>query len=414
MLIPASATPDAARLILTRALRGLGDGFVSVYLAAYLKLLGFSAFQIGAIVTGMRVGSASLTLLVGFTSHKISTRRVLFGAALLMGITGAGFATLTTFWMLLFIGFLGTLNPSAGDVSVFLPTEQSILAGEVSASDRVALFARYSLGGSLFGAFGALMSGLPEAAAHQFDWDLVQMFRAGFLFYGILALFIAGLYRGLKHGTTPVSQKNVPLTKSRSVVVRLALLFALDAFGGGFVIDSLVALWLYLRFDLSLQVVGAVFFGARTIAALSQLVSPRLAKRFGPVGTMVFTHIPANILLVLAAFMPNAQLAVLMLLLRMLVASMDVPVRQAYVMSVVPAEERAAAAGITNVPRSLVSSVSPLIAGALLQVSSFGWPLILGGVLKIVYDLLLLQQFRHVSLVESDGTSASVSTAPSG
>lgn len=407
MFISARASPDAARLILTRALRGLGDGFVSVYLAAYLQLLGFSAVQIGAIVTGMLVGSASLTLLVGFASHKVSTRRVLFVAAILMGITGAGFASFTSFWLLFFIGFVGTLNPSAGDVSVFLPTEQAILAGEVAPADRVALFARYSLGGSLFGAFGALMSGLPEAAAHRFGWNLVQTFRAGFLFYGFLALIIAGLYRGLKHGATPaVAQRNAPLAKSRSVVIRLALLFALDSFGGGFVIDSLIALWLFLRFDLSLQVVGAVFFGARTIAAFSQLVSPRLAARFGPVGTMVFTHIPANILLVLAAFMPNAQLAVLVLLLRMLVASMDVPVRQAYVMSVVPAEERAAAASMTNVPRSLVSAVSPLIAGALLEVSSFGWPLVLGGALKIVYDLLLLQQFRHVRPTAGDGTSS--------
>jgi len=401
MLFPAIATPDAKRLILTRALRGLGDGFVSVYLAAYLELLGFSAVQIGAIVTAMLVGSAVFTLLAGLASHKISTRRVLFFAALLMGLTGAGFASVSGFWLLFFIAFVGTLNPSAGDVSVFLPTEQSILAGEASARDRTSLFARYTLGGSLFGALGALMSGVPETVARHLGWTLEDAFRAGFVFYSVLALVIAGIYGRLEHGSSPsATNGNAPLRKSRSVVVRLSALFALDAFGGGFVIDSLVVLWLFRRFDLSLQVVGAVFFGTRMLAALSQLVSPHLAQRFGPVKTMVFTHIPASAFLVLAALMPTASLAVALLLLRMAFASMDVPVRQAYVMSVVPVEERAAAASMTSVPRSLASAVSPLIAGSLLQVSTFGWPLLIGGALKITYDILLLVQFKHIRPAE--------------
>jgi len=399
MLFPASSTPDAKRLILTRALRGLADGFVSVYLAAYLQLLGFSAFQIGAIVTGMLIGSGAFTLLAGLASHRVSTRRLLFAAALMMGLTGAGFASITNFWLMFFVAFVGTLNPSAGDVSIFLPVEQSILAGEATATDRIALFARYSLGGSLFGAFGALMSGLPEAVSRRLGWELVDSFRAGFLVYGILALFIAGLYRGLQHGSTPsTSNGNAPLRKSRPFVIRLAFLFALDAFGGGFVIDSLVVLWLFLRFDLSLQTVAGVFFGTRMLAALSQLISPWLAARFGPIHTMVFTHIPANLLLIAAAFMPTARLAVMFLLVRMAFASMDVPVRQSFVLSVVPPEERAAAASMTSVPRSLVSAISPLLAGSLLQFSTFGWPLVLGGALKIAYDLLLLVQFRHVQL----------------
>src|SRR5688572_7852442 len=161
MFFPSSATPDSKRLILTRALRGVGDGFVSVYLAAYLQLLGFSAFRIGVILTGMLIGSALLTLLAGLASHRISTRRVLLAAALLMALTGAGFASIETFWLLFLVAFVGTLNPSAGDVSVFLPTEQSVLAGEVGTKDRTVLFARYTLAGSLFGAFGALLSGLP-------------------------------------------------------------------------------------------------------------------------------------------------------------------------------------------------------------------------------------------------------------
>jgi len=398
MILPASATPDAARLILARALRGFADGFVSVYLAAYLQLLGFSAFQVGAIVTAMLVGSAVLTLLLGIAAHRVTSRRVLFTATALMIATGGGFAALTSFWPLFVIAFLGTLNPSAGDVSVFLPVEQSILAGECAAPDRTALFARYTLGGALFGALGALASPLPAAAAKRFSVPLIEAFRAGFLVYALTALAIVALYWRMKHGRDPatVSIQNAPLRQSRPIVLRLTALFALDSFGGGFAVDSLMVLWLFLRFDLSLEVVGGVFFAARILSALSQLVSPRLAARFGLIETMVFTHIPANIFLVLAAFMPTASLAVTFLLLRMALSSMDVPARQSYVMSVVPPEERAAAASMTNVPRSLASAISPLIAGGLLQASTFGWPLVLGGLLKITYDLLLLRQFRHV------------------
>jgi len=397
MLLPASATRDAARLILARGLRGLGDGFTSIYMAAYLKLLGFSAIQIGAIVTAMLVGSATLTLAFGIVYHKLSLRRVLFVAGILMALTGAGFSTFTSFWMLFFVAFVGTLNPSAGDVSVFLPTEQAILAGEARAKDRTALSSRYNLAGSMFGAFGALMGGLPDVVARDLGWHLDDVFRAGFLVYGALALLILGLYRGLQHGRTPsTTTPSAPLQRSRGVVLRLTILFALDSFGGGFAVDSLLVLWLFLRFGLSLQFIGSVFFAARLLTALSQLLSPRLAARFGLINTMVFTHIPANLFLALSAFMPSAPLAVFFLLLRMAFSSMDVPARQSFVMTVVPIEERAAAASFTNVPRSLASAVSPLIAGSLLQISTFGWPLVIGGCLKVTYDLLLLIQFRHV------------------
>src|SRR5688572_30283691 len=303
-MIFASATPDARRLILAAALRGFVNGSVSVYLAGYLQLLGFSAFQVGATLTAMLVGSAVMTLGVGLAAHRVSARQVLFGAAALMLATGIGFAFFTNFWLVLVVAFLGTLNPGAADVSVFLPAEQSILAGEVEAAKRTALFARYSLAGALFGAFGALASPLPAAAAARFGVTLTDAFRAGFVVYALAALAIVALYRGLKHGRTPAADtiQNAPLRRSRPIVLRLTALFALDSFGGGFAIDSLLVLWLFLRFDLSLQVVGTVFFAARTLSALSQLVSPHLAARYGLIETMVFTHIPANIFLILAAF----------------------------------------------------------------------------------------------------------------
>jgi MFS family permease len=379
-------------------MRGFADGFVSVYLAEYLQLLGLSALQVGAIVTATLLGSAALTLAVGLVAHRIAARRILLGATLLMLATGIGFALLSDFWPLVLVGFAGTLNPSSGDVSVFLPTEQSMLSAEVAAAERTALFARYSLGGTLLGAFGALASGLPEIAASHLGWNLANAFRAGFVLYGAAAVGIGALYLGLHHGTAPTVGAIVgtPLKSSRTIVYRLTALFALDSFGGGFTVDSMLALWLLLRFDLPLPAAASVFFGARMLSAFSQLLSPRLAARFGLIETMAFTHIPANVFLILTAFMPNAALAVTFLLLRMAFSQMDVPARQSYVMAVVPPEERAAAASVTNVPRSLASAFAPLLAGALLQHSTFGWPLIAGGVLKLTYDVLLLVLFRHV------------------
>ncbi len=397
MIFPASATADASRLIAARMLRGFADGFISIYLAAYLKLLGFSALQIGMLVTAMLIGSAVLTLMVGLAADRLSPRRVLFGAAMLMVFTGAGFAAVTEFWPLLIIAFIGTLNPSSADVSIFLPIEQSILAGESASRDRTALFGLYSFGGAFAGALGALISGVPETAARYFHWNTIHAFQAGFLLYASAAVGIFALYKSMHLKNTIVdSVRNAPLSRSRSIVLRLTALFALDSFGGGFVIDSLLSLWLFMRFGLSLQTAGAIFFAARILAALSQLASPRLAIRFGLIETMVFTHIPANLFLILAAMVSDARLAVLFLLLRSALSSMDVPARQSYVMAVTPVEERAAAASMTNVPRSLSSAISPFLAGALLERSAFGWPLMIGGALKIIYDLLLLMQFRTV------------------
>ena len=395
MLLPASATTDAARVIASRALRSFADGFVSITLAVYLDLLGFSAFQVGAIVTSTLLGSAALTLAVGLVSQRFPPRRVLFGSALLMAATGLGFALVSDFWPLMLIAFAGTLNPSGGDVSVFVPTEQAVLSDEVAIAERTALFARYSLVGALLGAFGALASGAPALAANRLGIDLVHAFRAGFLIYGLFAVGIAVIYAGLHRSRpTVVTTRHAPLQRSRAVVLKLTALFALDSFGGGFVVDSLLALWLFLRFDLSVEAAGSIFFAARLLSAFSQLISPRLAARFGLIETMVFTHLPANAFLVVAAFMPTAPLAVTFLLLRTALSQMDVPARQSYVMTVVPPEERAAAASVTNVPRSLATALSPLLAGAMLQSSTFGWPLIVGGLIKIAYDLMLLAQFR--------------------
>jgi MFS family permease len=379
-------------------------------LASYLSELGFSALQIGAIVTATLLGSAVVTLAAGLLSNRLDPYRVLSWATVLMLATGLGFAAVTDFWPLMLVAFAGTMNPSAGDVSVFLPTEQSLLTGVVSPRERTALFARYNLGGAFAGALGALASGIPVYVAHNSSLDLDAVQRLGFLGYAAVAVVIAWLYRGLamRAPVSRVALRGSPLRESRRVVLKLSALFSLDSFGGGLVVQSLLVLWLFERFDLSVAVTGTVFFATGILSAFSQLASSWLASRIGLIRTMVFTHLPANGFLILAALMPTAPLAVLFLLLRMALSQMDVPARQSYVMAVVPPEERPAAASITNVPRSLASALTPFLAGAMLHATTFGWPLIAAGLLKIVYDLLLLWQFQHVRPPEEGATQRSV------
>jgi MFS family permease len=394
--------PDVRRIVTARAIRGFADGFVSVLLAQYLIDLGFSPVQVGAIVTGTLVGSAALTLGFGLTAHRTSLRALLLGACGLMAATGIGFAAVTWFWPLLIVAVVGTLNPSAGDVSVFLPTEQAYVAGEVEAADRPRTFAVYNLGAIFAGAVGALVSGVPEVVADRAGLAVTTAQRAGFLLYALVAVVIFVTYRGLRRHdlqTTPApvpGRRRGPLRTSRRIVLELAALFSLDSAGSGFVVTSLLVLWLHLRFDLSAATTGAVFFAAGLLGAGSQALAPRLARRFGLIRTMSYTHIPANCLLILAAFAPTGAVAIALLLARALFAQMDVPARQAFVMAVVPADERAAASSVTNVPRSLASATTPLLAGALLTRTTFGWPLIIAGSAKLAYDLALLALYRNV------------------
>jgi predicted MFS family arabinose efflux permease len=321
-------------------------------------------------------------------------RTILLGASGLMLATGIGFASISEFWPLLLVAVAGTLNASNGDVSVFLPTEQAILSGFASGQTRTALFARYNLSGTFCAAFGALCAGIPVAIAKSQDWDIVDAQRSGFVLYAAVAVTVAVIYRGLPRVEAALRARSAPLAKSRSVVLRLTALFCLDSFGGGFAVQSLIALWLYQRYNLSVETAGAIFFAAGLLAAFSQLVSAWLAERIGLIRTMVYTHLPSNVFLIIAALMPTAPLAVAFLLLRTSMSQMDVPARQSYVMSVVPPEERAAAASVTNVPRALAAALSPALAGYLLTQTTFGWPLILAGIAKITYDLLLLAQFQ--------------------
>jgi len=394
--LPPETTPDAAVLVAARGVRAFGDGFVSVLLPVYLLGLGFDGFQIGAVATATLVGSSALTLLVGFVAHRFRARPLLSSAALLMVATGVGFVLVHGFWPLLIVAFVGTLNPSSGDVSVFLPLEQSVLPLTVSAKERTALFARYSLVGSLVAAAGALFAGVPDLFAARGVLSLSQALQGMFGLYGVLAVIAMVLYNRLSSTLGEPQPKRAPLVESRRIVYTLAALFALDSLGGGFVVQSLLALWLFERFDLSVATAGTIFFWTGVLSAGSYLVAVRLAQRFGLVNAMVFTHLPSNVLLLLVPFMPTLPLAILLLLARSALSQMDVPTRNSYVMAIVPPEERAAAASVTSVPRSLAQGLSPLLSGYLLGLSTFGWPLVLAGALKAVYDLLMLAMFAKV------------------
>ena len=395
--LPPGTSPDAALVLAARGVRAFTDGYVALLLPYYLTLLGYSAFQVGLIATATLLGSGVLTLLAGLFAYRFRVHAMLTAACLLMLGTGLGFAAITDFWPLLLIAVVGTLNPSSGDVSVFLPLEQSLLSHAARSEQRTALFARYSLIGNLVGALGALAAAVPGMIAQWELLDLKAATQAMFMLYGLSGLVALALYRRLAlAGARGDEVRAVPLGPSRSIVIRLAALFSVDAFAGGFAVQSLLALWLFLRFDLSVEVAGTIFFWTGILAAASFLAAPAVARRIGLVNTMVFTHLPANVFCILAALMPTLPLAVLFLLLRAALSSMDVPARSSYVMAVVTPAERPAAASITAVPRSLAAAVSPAFAGYLLTLTSFGWPLVVCGALKIAYDLTLLGMFQKV------------------
>ena len=402
-MVPLGATPDASLLLQTRAIRALGDGLVSVVLAAYLTSIGLTETEIGMVIAATMLGSAALTLAVGLRASSYPRRRLLRLMSVLMIATGIGFAAFTSFWPLAIVGLIGTLNPSGGDVSAFLPTEQAALPSTVDGSKRTQLFARYTLIGTLVAAIGAAFAGLPEWSAERFDLELTTALRWTFVAYSLLGVIVFHRYRLLSTtGDTSGGARRASLGPSKRTVYKLAALFSLDSFGGGFTLTAILVVWLQRRFDLSLAVSGAVFFWAGLLAAWSQLLAPRLADRIGLIRTMAFTHLPANGFLVLAAFMPTAPLAVACLLARAALSQMDVPARTSYVMAVVTPEERPAAASITAVPRSLAGALPPIAAGWMLSQTSFGWPLVIGGTIKATYDVLLLSQFRNLRPPEEE------------
>jgi MFS family permease len=382
-------------LYAARALRDFGDGFIAVLLPVYLLALGFEPFQVGMIATAALTGSAVLTLGVGIAGARFDLRQLLLAAAGLMTATGIAYALVHNYAVLLILAFAGTINPTSGMVSLFAPLEHALLARTVADRERTRAFARYALCGSLAGALGSLAAATPDLM-RPLGIDRFTGLQLMFVLYALLGLVGAGIYAQIPRYRPAPDEPKAALGPSRKTVYKLAAVFCVESFGSGFTIQSLLAHWLFESFDMSLAAASVFFFWTSVCTAFSFPVAARLSQRIGLINTMVFTHIPANLCIILAAFAPSLPVALGLLLVRSALAQMDVPARSSYVMAVVTPAERPAAASFTSVPRSLATAASPALAGALYALPFRGWPLILCGAFKIAYDLLLLFQFRHL------------------
>jgi MFS family permease len=409
-----SRRADVQRILVMRGLRSLAYGLLSVVLAVALANAGFSPAAIGILITVSLVGDVLGTYIIGIAADAWGRRRALALLGVLMAGTGVIFGLSRSYLVLLGAAFFGTLGISASETAPFLPIDQAMIAQVTEPGQRTALFARYNLVAAFSVAVGALGAGLPDALAHL-GMPLALGIRLLFGVYAALALLVAGLSLHLSpHVEAPRSAAHQeqrlrhrlipPLGRSRGVVWRLTSLFSLDALAGGLVVQSLMVLFFHLRFGVSLTALSALFFGANLLSALSFLAAVPLARRFGLLKTMVFTHLPSNVLLVLVAFAPTFPIAAAFLLLRQLLSQMDVPTRQAYTMALVDPQERTAAASVTSLARSLGSATSPVFSGLLLQgpLLVLGLPFILAGILKAAYDSSLWLLFRHVRLQEEE------------
>jgi MFS family permease len=383
----------------TKAVRAFGDGMMSIALAQYAEAIGLSGFEAGLVATAALVGTSATTWLVGQYVERVGRRRMLIWAAFLSIATGIAYAASSSLALLLPVAFLGTVNPTSGDVSSFLPIEQAILAQETEARTRVNTFARFSLIGSLAGALGALASGATVLLERLPDVGTLGAIRLLFLGYSILG--VIGLLLTLRltpHAELVKTTNPAGLGPSKRKVYTLSALFATDAFAGGLVVQSIIALFLFRKFDLDPAATGAVFFGTSLFSAISFLISSRLSMRFGLVNTMVFTHLPSNLLLVGVALAPAPGLAIAFLMARSILSQMDVPPRQALIVGVVEPEERAATAAMTGLARSVASAGAPSLGGALLGSGFAGLPFLVCGALKSTYDVALWTLFRKVEV----------------
>jgi MFS family permease len=390
---------DGKLLFATRGLRMFAYGLLSVVLALYLAELGFSETEIGLLLSLTLAGDVVVSLAVTTVADRVGRRKMLLLGSALMVLAGLVFSVTRNVAVLTLAAVVGTISPSGNEVGPFLAIEQAALSQIVPGRKRTDTFAWYSLAGSLATALGALAGG---ALAQEWGRALhssLEGFRAVIIVYGLLGITLGALFCRLS-GATEFSGPDVDsmslfgLEKSRSVVFRLSGLFMLDAFAGGLIVQSLIAYWFHIRFGTATALIGAVFFGANLLAGFSALLAARIAARIGLINTMVWTHIPSNILLILIPLMPNFPSAVLVLLARFSISQMDVPTRQSYTMAVVDPAERAAAAGITNVARTAASSLAPLVTGRLFGTALLSFPFFVSGGLKILYDIALYAAFR--------------------
>jgi MFS family permease len=392
--------PTAARnavlyLYAARALRDFGDGFVAVLLPVYLVAIGLNAFEIGMVATLALLSSALTTLAVGMLGARVDHRKLLITASGLMIATGLAFSLSQTYALVLVVAVIGTINPSSGSVSIFVPLEHAVLSGLTADQQRTAMFARYSLIGALAAALGSLAAASTDLM-ETIGLSYLSALKVMFVIYALLGAAGGLVYARLPADPPTEEKPRGALGPSRRIVYTLTALFSVDAFAGGFAVQSLLAFWLFSTFEMSLPAASLFFFCSGVLAAFSFPVAAWLSRRIGLVNTMVFTHIPSSVCLILAAIAPNLEMALVLLLARSALSQMDVPTRSSYVMAVVTPLERPAAASVTSVPRSLASAASPMIAGAFFAAGFPALPLIICGALKIAYDLALLWMFRNV------------------
>src|SRR3954471_720551 len=408
-----SLTADGRLLFATRFVRLFAYGALSVVLVLYLVALGLTESATGALLTATLLGDTLVSLYLTTRADRFGRRRMLIAGASLMAAAGVAFAFTHQFWLLVVAGTIGVISPSGHEVGPFLSIEQAALSQVVPPRARTDVFAWYTLAGSLATALGALAAGLLTSTL-QHTWTPVDSYRSVVVVYACIGVVLCVLFlkasgaveapRTARDGAPPASPfaRLSGLHQSQGVVLRLAGLFALDSFGGGFVVQSFAAYWFYLRFGVDPKTLGALFFAANVFAGLSALVASRLANRIGLVNTRVITPLPSSVLLMLLPLMPTLPLATLMLLLRFSISQMDVPTRQSYTMAVVVPEERAAGAGITGVARTTGAALSPIFAGLLFaHPSLMNVPFYIAGALKIAYDLALFRAFRSLTPPDS-------------
>ena len=391
-------TRDGRLLFITRSLRLFAYGALAVILVVYLTNLGLSASQTGLLLTLILVGDTAVSLYLTTRADRLGRRRTLIIGAMLMVAAGLTFAWTRNFLLLIVAGTIGVISPSGNEVGPFLSIEQAALAQVVPPAARTTVFAWYTLAGSFATAAGSLCGGVLAHVLQGSALVPLANYRVVVLLYAALGAVLAVLFTRLSPAaevlSPGVTSTRFGIGQSRDVVLRLSGLFALDSFAGGFVVQSFAAYWFYLRFGVNPATLGVIFFWANLFAGVSALLATRLAARFGLVKTMVFTHLPSNILLILVPLMPTLPLAILVLLARFSISQMDVPTRQSYVMAVVRPEERSAAAGITGVARTTGAAIAPVFAGWLFaRPSLISVPFFIAGTLKVVYDLLLYRGF---------------------
>jgi MFS family permease len=395
-------------LFSTRIIRLFCYGFLSVVLALYLSEAGLTEGQIGLLFTLTLVGDAVITLWLTTSADRIGRKRTLILGALLMAGAGVTFVLTRNFILLIFAAIIGVISPSGHEIGPFLSVEQAGLTQLISNKSRTHFFAWYNLVGSFATATGALCGGWLAQLLQDREWTALESYRVVLIGYALggflLLLLFLNLTKSVEAEATQVETKRVlGLHRSRAVVFKLSSLFALDAFAGALLVQSLMAYWFHVRFGVDSGTLGSIFFGANILAGISALLAIRLAKKFGLINTMVFTHIPSNILLILVPLMPTLPLAIGILLLRFSISQMDVPTRQSYTMAVVAPDERSAASGVTAIARSVGASVSPALTGLLFSSPMlFNAPFLLAGGLKIIYDLLLYREFRAVKPPEEN------------